>query len=163
LLELLTVVGDGAVFYLNGVEILRYNMPAAPAAIGYFANAVTAVAGAICTNAAVFVTNLATGTNTLAVEVHQASNWYQNVVFGLELTATFVPADPLPPQAIPELNLQRDADSVTLSWNGGGYALQSSLNITGRWTEVQTNMANPYRTGVTNAERKFWRLHRKQF
>ena len=53
-------------------------------------------------------------------------------------------------------------DNLTLSWDGGSYALQSSLNVTGRWTEVQTNMSNPYRTSVTNAKRKFWRLLRKQ-
>src|SRR6185436_8154115 len=79
-------VDDGAVFYLNGAEIYRLRVPAAPAAIAYStaANASpcagTAQAGdAASTCPDVFVisgnllTNLVQGENVLGVEVHNTS------------------------------------------------------------------------------------------
>ena len=63
-------VHDGAVFYLNGTEFLRVNMPSGP--VGYDTLANTTVSTAAYSDwLHVPVTNLLPGENLLAVEVHQ--------------------------------------------------------------------------------------------
>jgi hypothetical protein len=79
---------DGAVVYLNGVEVLRSNMPTG--AITYQTKASTTVSGA--DQAAYFEFNMApsllvTGTNVLAVEIHQSTLGSSDLVFDLGLTA----------------------------------------------------------------------------
>lgn len=103
-LSLRHIVDDGAVFYLNGVEVYRYGLPAG--AIGY-ANLANANI-LIPTNAGPFTisaTNLMAGTNLLAVEVHQYSTnpiLDKDMAFGAELTATGIQSPPLPVRASPE-------------------------------------------------------------
>ncbi len=63
---------DGAVIYLNGVEIARSNMPAGT--VGYSTTASTAVGGADETNTFTFsipANALVLGSNVIAVELHQ--------------------------------------------------------------------------------------------
>jgi hypothetical protein len=70
-LQLQPLIDDGAVFYLNGVEIYRYNLPAGT--INYFTLASAAVGDATYAPAVTLPDNLLVlGTNVLAVEVHQA-------------------------------------------------------------------------------------------
>ena len=67
-LRLQPILDDGAVFYLNGTEFLRVNMPAGP--IAFNTPALTGVVDATLTDVITFSTDqLAVGTNTLAVEV----------------------------------------------------------------------------------------------
>ena len=69
-LTLRPIVDDGAVYYLNGVEIFRQNMPAGD--IGYGTLATTSVATPAYSGPfTVTVTNLVPGGNLLAVGVHQ--------------------------------------------------------------------------------------------
>jgi Concanavalin A-like lectin/glucanases superfamily/Lamin Tail Domain/CotH kinase protein/Bacterial TSP3 repeat len=78
------ILDDGAVFYLNGVEVLRVNMPGGTVSYATFAS--TSVGNASYTGPyLIAATNLVVGTNTLAVEVHQASVSGNDVVFGTEL------------------------------------------------------------------------------
>jgi hypothetical protein len=77
---------DGAVVYLNGIEVFRSNMPTEP----FFTTlASTAVGGA--EESAFFerhpVELLHNGTNVVAVEVHQAGPTSSDVSFALELLA----------------------------------------------------------------------------
>jgi hypothetical protein len=77
---------DGAVFYLNGVEVARMNMPSG--AVGNGTLAVDEVAGSeqytyFSTNIA--TTNLVTGRNTLSVELHRATPGGPNAVLDAEL------------------------------------------------------------------------------
>lgn len=79
---------DGAVVYLNGVEMHRTNMPTT--AIAYNTLATTAVANA--DESAFYVTNLNTtslvaGTNVIAVEVHQNAVTSTDISFALRLLA----------------------------------------------------------------------------
>lgn len=77
---------DGAVVFLNGVEVLRSNMPIGP--IGPDTLAQSVVGG---TEEETFVpfdvlpSALAPGTNTIAVEVHQANAQSSDLGFDLEL------------------------------------------------------------------------------
>jgi len=65
------MIDDGAVFYLNGVEVQRINMPSG--SVTYATHALSAVDNASLSGPiAIPATSLATGTNVLAVEVHQA-------------------------------------------------------------------------------------------
>ena len=78
---------DGAVVFLNGVEIRRDNLPAGP--IGFTTLASTALG--VPSEATFYETVhaaslLVEGLNTLAVEVHQANVTSSDVSFNLELT-----------------------------------------------------------------------------
>jgi hypothetical protein len=80
---------DGAVVYLNGVEVFRSNMPGGTIASTTLATA--ALGGADETTfvaASVPASSLAAGTNVLAVEVHQASGTSSDVTFDLELSGS---------------------------------------------------------------------------
>jgi fibronectin type 3 domain-containing protein len=88
---------DGAVVYINGTEVDRFNMPAAPAAIG---NATPASAGGENTittrtlnlNLAQWANLLRDGINTIAVEVHQDAADSSDVSFDFTMTAQEVVA-----------------------------------------------------------------------
>jgi hypothetical protein len=94
-LRLNALVADGAVFYLNGVEVYRQNMP-----MGAISSSTSAsgdvpspdVMGPITLPDGVLVS----GANVLAVEVHQAAGSADAALFGAELIAS-----PLPLPAIP--------------------------------------------------------------
>jgi Calcineurin-like phosphoesterase/Bacterial Ig domain/Purple acid Phosphatase, N-terminal domain len=79
---------DGAVVYLNGVELFRSNMPDGP--IDYSTEAIDPVGGVV---ESTFFTNrigselLRNGPNVLAVEVHQVSPFSLDLSFDLELHA----------------------------------------------------------------------------
>lgn len=79
------LIDDGAIFYLNGTEVFRHNMPTGTVVATTLASDVVEA-----TNFVVFdIPNdaLLEGDNLLAVEVHQASNNSSDVVFGMSLTA----------------------------------------------------------------------------
>ncbi|HXG47979.1 MAG TPA: immunoglobulin domain-containing protein, partial [Methylomirabilota bacterium] len=85
--ELALLRDDGAVVYLNGVEIFRDNMPTGEVAFTTFAT--RAVPRAEETNyfrAPVDVSLLRNGLNVVAVEVHQANRTSSDVSFDLGLT-----------------------------------------------------------------------------
>lgn len=78
---------DGAVVYLNGTELVRYNLPAG--AVGHLTNAVAFVTGAAQSRWYEFTvpaSALRSGENVLAVEVHQALD-SQDLAFDLGLRA----------------------------------------------------------------------------
>jgi len=79
-LQLTYLINDGAVFYLNGQEIHRYNMPTGAV------NHATPASAPRPGNLAVTVRNLqprglVMGTNLFAVEVHQASGAVNDMIF----------------------------------------------------------------------------------
>ena len=81
------VLDDGAVFYVNGVEMLRVRMPGG--LIDNGTGAADTVSDAVM-EGPVFVmpTNLIAGTNVLAVEVHQVNATSSDVVFGCSIEGT---------------------------------------------------------------------------
>jgi hypothetical protein len=92
------IIDDGAVVYLNGVEVLRVGMP--PGDINYntFANRNVNNAvyeGPFSLSAAALVQ----GTNVIAVEVHQLNEGSTDVVFGMTLEAISTPPAPYTPGA----------------------------------------------------------------
>ena len=97
------IVDDGAVFYLNGREVQRLYLPAAPTSITYtnLANNHEATAFDVFTLSGPLVeTNLVQGTNVLAVEVHQTTAGSSDIVFGCAVSAMFPQLTP-PPLRLP--------------------------------------------------------------
>jgi hypothetical protein len=83
-LQFKTVIADGAVFYLNGVEALRLNLPAGPITAATFA--LTNVSNpAYLGPFALPNSALVSGTNVLAVEVHPAAPGANHIFFAANL------------------------------------------------------------------------------
>jgi len=88
-LTLLLKCDDGAVIYLNGNEIQRYNMPTG--AIGFGTTAVNGITGTDESDFHSFSFGsefLINGNNVIAVEVHQNAANSNDVSFDMELSAT---------------------------------------------------------------------------
>jgi hypothetical protein len=88
-LQLRLLVDDGAIIFLNGVEIVRQNLPEGP--IGYRTRAESAIGGSAETSYTSYTVPpqlLQAGANLLAVEVHQASSSSSDLGFDLSLEAT---------------------------------------------------------------------------
>jgi len=88
-LQLTHLIDDGAVLYLNGVEIYRYNLAAGPVNNATLASAVNGdptYQGPITLPAA----NLLAGVNRLAIEVHQSSLTSADLIMGLKLEGIIV-------------------------------------------------------------------------
>ncbi|MEY3213485.1 MAG: hypothetical protein RIT28_3966, partial [Pseudomonadota bacterium] len=79
------VLDDGAIVYLNGVEVLRENLPSG--AVGAETLATAAVTGAAEVSAALPADALVRGQNVLAVELHQAEAPDDDLTFGCALSA----------------------------------------------------------------------------
>ena len=74
-------IDDGAVFYLNGVELGRYHMPSGTVNSSTQASgAIDLTEGSVTFNAS----SLVVGSNRLSVEVHQGSTTSSDMVFGLQ-------------------------------------------------------------------------------
>jgi len=77
---------DGAVVYLNGVEVWRTNMPAG--SVGFLTPASVAIAGAdesTFVQTTISPSSLVTGTNVLAIELHQSGGTSTDISFDLQL------------------------------------------------------------------------------
>lgn len=96
--SLRTIAADGAVFFLNGREVLRLNLPEGsitPATPALTNVPVASVLGPFTLPSAA----LRRGTNTLAVELHRAANSPPDLLFGAELslqTTNILIPPPLP-------------------------------------------------------------------
>ncbi|WCJ60368.1 lamin tail domain-containing protein [Fontisphaera persica] len=85
-LQIRHVLDDGAVFYVNGQEVTRYNMPTGE--INYLTFSASSISTASLLGPSEFpMTGLRPGTNVLAVEVHQSSSTSSDLVMGMELVA----------------------------------------------------------------------------
>ena len=85
-----TLIDDGAVFYINGVEAGRLGMPSAPATIGYNTPAAYRIETLTnYTTIALTSSSLVQGDNVLAVEVHQSSFEASDMAFGMALGTNF--------------------------------------------------------------------------
>lgn len=143
-------IDDGAVFYLNGQQILRQGM-SQTATITYTTLANRTVGSAnfegpfyVC------VTNLNSGDNVLAVELHQASLTSSDMTFGTELNV--LSDQPPPPEA--RLTITNLGDGrVRVSWTGNG-VLQRATDLAtpsdpvNGWRTV-TGATSPHEETVT--------------
>jgi len=145
------MVDDGAVFYLNGREIYRWNMPPGP--IDYNTIPVASVNDAQCVTVFLEGVRPVVGTNILAVEVHQANELIADVAFDTEAGIHFLRGPELPALRATSTNGQ-----AVFTWEGGGWRLQSAEAVSGPWSDV-TTASNRYVISPTaGEERRFLRL-----
>ncbi|MDB4544838.1 lamin tail domain-containing protein, partial [Akkermansiaceae bacterium] len=126
-LSLNYLIDDGAVFYLNGVELERVNLNAGVVTSGTFAN--TGVGDAEFSGPVSVVVPPGTavvGMNRFSVEVHQNTLGSSDLVFGLEVSLETVTDPGIPAQPVRASDEQwielynRGASEVDLSgWNFG--------------------------------------------
>jgi hypothetical protein len=138
-LNLRLIFDDGAVVYLNGVEVFRVNMP--PGAVTWSTLAVstadnTAAEGVIPSSM------LAPGDNVLAVEVHQVNVSSSDLSFALELSA-----NSLPPPELTRLSLA--VLDGTASESGSGGALDQARFVVYRQGNLASGIPVQFSLGGT--------------
>jgi hypothetical protein len=156
---------DGAVVWLNGREVYRSNMPNGPITYQTFASAV--VGGTdeqtYFTNI-LTVTNILSGSNLVAIEMHQADLTSSDLSLALELFGAgyIVPA----PVAPPALAFDSTGANIFLRWpsSATGFNLYEAPSLPATWTLVgatpaTTNNQKIVTIGTTNGSR-FYRLSR---
>ena len=81
---------DGAVVYINGSEVDRQNMPAGSVTFTTFASiAIGGITESTFFETSLANTTLTAGTNTIAIEIHQANLTSSDISFNLELIGLF--------------------------------------------------------------------------
>lgn len=123
-LNLLLLRDDGAIVYLNGVEVFRSNMPAG--IVSASTPASTSIGGGLETTwvTTTLTTNaLVEGENLLAVELHQTSST-TDASFDLALYAE--------KYELPQLRTVHNNGKVTLTWPAlpSGFRLESTPDLT---------------------------------
>jgi len=109
---------DAAVVYLNGVEVLRSNLPAGPiTATTYASTTVSAAQSNTWYDSAIPGALLTTGDNVIAVELHQDSKTDTHAAFDLQLTRQ-TPAETNPPTRPTVHQVDRTDTSITIDWSG---------------------------------------------
>lgn len=154
---------DGAIVYLNNVEVARHNLPAG--AVGYSTPATVSVC---CLDESQFFEfNLSpalfnAGANILAVEVHQASPESSDLSFDLALLGQAADASTM-------LALQLAPGGLQLSWSANqiGYVLEATDDLTPPidWQPVEAPVSRDiwaHSSTVTNlSSSMFFRLRRQ--
>jgi hypothetical protein len=150
-LQIRHVVDDGVVFYLNGIEVLRFDLPAGLIdATTYAFGHENAWEGPV----EIPIEALLLGDNVLAAEVHQSSSSSSDIVFGAELIAIIPDSGSLSERRfqIPVV----EAGKLVLVWTGGG-TLQTGLTVNGPWSNVD-GATSPFTVTLLNETWKFYRL-----
>jgi hypothetical protein len=153
---------DGAVVYLNGIEVFRSNMltgevnHTTTALVSVFAPEENFVF--VSTN--LTATALREGVNVVAVEIHQNLPTSQDISFALELAPTGV-------RTLPWLATSRDGGLLRLTWPlwAADFRLYSVTNLTPpvAWSEVANliqSQGPQWRTDIpiSNGDARFFRL-----
>jgi hypothetical protein len=151
-------IDDGAAFYLNGAELRRIRLPAGALNATFASSPVSCppVNDAVCpdvfTISGTLLTNLVQGTNVIAVDLHNYATG-SDILFG---SAVFVNR---PAATVPRLFISSEAGQSTLYWNGEGFTLQQSndLSSTNNWSDVLGPVTqSPFTT--PNIDSAFYRL-----
>lgn len=161
ILTVTNYLNDGAVFYLNGVEVYRAQLPAAPAVISNATPATEVAGGGEASHPVVFhlygasLASLVQGDNVLAVEVHNSRPPSPQVVFGTSWHRR------RPYAFVPRLNWLQADGLVAFYWNGEGWQLQQArqCNATeAEWQAVAGGTTSP--VVIPGAEMGFFRLRK---
>ena len=124
---------DGAVVYLNGVEQWRDNMAAGPVTFATLASVAVGGVSEFSFFTNIFgITNLVTGANVLAVEVHQVATNSSDVSFDLELIANTL--------------------NVVLPTNAAAPFVQSQNPVAGATVGSLTSVQVVFSESVTNVD-----------
>ncbi|HON08262.1 MAG TPA: immunoglobulin domain-containing protein, partial [Verrucomicrobiota bacterium] len=155
-----TIIDDGAIFYLNGKEIYRLGMPAGTVTSSTYANRTIGDA-AYEGPFTIALPGLVSGSNLVAVEVHNADASSSDVVFGmeiLEILPAIVPVEFLHPLSDKVIN---EGESLSLSVSVTGVSpvyqwYKDNVPIQGATSPIYTipiarpNDSGVYKVVVTN-------------
>ena len=114
--EFFHLVDDGAVFYVNGVEVGRFCMPAGAVNAGTFATCPPGNDATLQGPLVVPKSAFTVGSNRISVEVHQAEAGSGDVIFGLQANAILVASGGTPSQQYGEI----DEEWIELYHRGAG-------------------------------------------
>jgi Immunoglobulin domain len=138
---------DGAVFYLDGVEIGRFNMPTG--AVTFLTFATASLPEGV---ARVLPFTAAAGTHILAAEIHQNANVSSDTLFGAQVIV-------LPTEA-PSLSIRPDGTNALLTWIAdSSLKLHSSTNLTGPYDAVAGNPFRRHAAPTAASSGRFFRLN----
>ena len=149
LLQLNGKFDDGAIVWLNGVEVWRVGLPQSGVTRGTFATR-TVGDGEFRDIILLFSnTNLIhTGDNVIAVELHQQNLTSSDLTMGLEINVITAEALAGPPVE-PEMFINNNAGVITITWDPPIGTLQRSLDISSpaNWVTIP-GASSPF---ITNA------------
>jgi hypothetical protein len=117
-------IDDGAIFYLNGMEAMRFNMPAGAVNHSTMALAANPLGEGVFISSNLPPALLVRGTNTIAVQVHQNSLSSSDVAFGAELRVVFLPPTLLELTGEPADQVVIEGANVVLAAGVSGVAAQ---------------------------------------
>jgi hypothetical protein len=150
-LSFIGYIDDGAIVYLNGTEIYRLRMPSGSVTAQTLANGYPCSGDATCPD--LFGASgaaLVSGDNVVSAEVHNYNAQSPDITFGLYL-------DLVVPQArSTRLQVNLSNNSITLSWDGTGYTLQSAASLSGPWLDIG-QASSPFVTAASDSSR-YYRL-----
>lgn len=121
---------DGAVVYLNGTEIQRYNMPTGDITSGTLATtSISGTAESTFQSFSIGTQALAEGNNVIAVEIHQSAANSSDLSFDMELSAMKV-GSPTYQSTAPELviNTQSALDITAVFESDGKCTLPAEIS-----------------------------------
>lgn len=152
-------IDDGAVFYLNGMEIHRLRVPVG-ASSSTVASGFPCAGDAECLDEfkipASSLPSLVDGDNVLAVEVHNYNVRSGDITFGFALNR-IDPIDPGPTSTVVQITLVKNGLEVT--WEGTGGILQSSPSLDGPWADTQSSSPKPVSIQPTETQ-QFYRVRK---
>jgi hypothetical protein len=147
-LQLNYLIDDGAVFYVNGEEVFRHNIP--DGTVGAETLAGAGMEAELVEPVSVSAASIVAGANRISVEVHQNSPGSSDIVFGMTLGGSFQPPGPSTDVGIPVFNEIAAAGSNpfrveltnvgTASADLTGYAIVSSA---GERFDIRAQMLDP--------------------
>jgi hypothetical protein len=142
---------DGAVVYLNGVEVVRSNMPTGT--IDYRTLASTAIGGIDESTYYAFTlspSSFVAGNNVLAVEIHQSAGNSTDISFNLKLDATSIAACGTPASLSAS---SITTSSATLAWaavsSATSYNIRYRVVGTATWTSTTSATTTKSVTALT--------------
>lgn len=147
---------DGAILYLNGVELYRENMPAGGTTFSTTASTNNGGTATVFSSTTIHSAAplLQDGTNIVAVEIHQYSGSSSDILFDLEILGNPAAA----PGALPPLYWGKfDRDDLALVWGDSSWQLEQAENVEGPYT--LSPMATPAVLTTTNRQ-VFYRLRK---
>jgi len=153
ILRLQTIVNDGAVFYLNGVELARLRLP--DEVITYNTPAYSSDGLDPIAQIDVDAPSLIAGENVVAVELHQGDLSIPHVsrdsTFALKLLGI------LPSRPPPRLTVRLAGGNLAVSWVPEAGALESSDDPGGPWNPIEAHAPGQYAAPASEAK-KFYRV-----
>jgi hypothetical protein len=153
LLRLQTAVNDGAVYYINGVELVRSGMPAGE--ISYDSLSTRSLGDAIPETFIVYAPSLVTGENTLAVELHQGTLRSESMTLGIDLYGIF----PTKPVIRSKMIIRHSgSDTLEIIWSPAGGVLECTDDPSTGWAPVQEIYGADRLITSRSAAHKFYRV-----